>query len=150
MYIEEIALDLEELLNQFVCHEIELLEINASEQAISNRLARMIEKSIIGWDVDCEYNRNNYDIKKLQYALKDDGNIRERAVVPDIIIHHRLTSKNLLAIEIKKANNQENRFKDHSKLRAFREQLGYKYTWFIDFYTGYNSAAVKESIVVQQ
>lgn len=150
MYIGEIKLDLVELLNQFVHDETELLEVNASEQAISNRLARKIENSIIGWHVDCEYNRNMYDIKKLQYALKDDGNVQERALVPDIIVHHRLTNDNLLAIEIKKANNLEIRFKDHSKLRAFREQLGYKYTWFIDFYTGDNSAAIKESIFVQQ
>ncbi|WP_052141022.1 hypothetical protein [Pseudoalteromonas piratica] len=148
MFIEEIELNLEELLERFIAEESSLLQINASEQAISNRLARMIENTIEDWHVDCEYNRNMYSIKQLKYALTENGDIKDRAVVPDIIVHRRLTDENLLAIEIKKANNQENRFKDHSKLTAFREQLGYKYTWFVDFYTGKNSIGAKESTLI--
>jgi len=148
MYIDEIELNLEEVLGRFVTEEISLLQVNASEQSISNRLARIIESSIDGWDVDCEYNREMYEIKKLKYALTEGTEIESKAVVPDIIIHHRLTNENLLAIEIKKVNNHENRFKDHSKLKAFREQLGYKYTWFVDFNTSKGTAGVKDSIFV--
>jgi hypothetical protein len=71
----------------------------------------------------------------LKYAVAPEGNISDRYVVPDIIIHQRKSDNNLLAIEIKKTTTKENRFKDHAKLEAFRGQLGYKYTLFIDFIT---------------
>lgn len=115
-----------------------LLEVDASEQAISSRLARKFESISKGWDVDCEYNRDKCSIKTLRYALSENGDIEERNVIPDVIVHRRRTAKNLLAIEVKKANNKENRFKDAAKLKAFREQLGYKYTLFIDLETGEN------------
>ena len=92
------------------------------------------------WNVDCEYNRDQYTIKTLKYALVQNGNIKKRNVVPDIIIHQRKTDHNLLAVEVKKVTNRENRFKDEAKLRAFREQLGYRYTLFVDFDTGDNAS----------
>ena len=132
---------------QFLDQEIELLRLNVSEQAISNRLARLFEQQFSEWHVDCEYNRNAYEIKCLKYALVPNGNIEERAVVPDIIVHLRRSEENLIAIEIKKDVNKENRFKDNAKLTAFREQLGYKHTIFIDFGTGDN-AGIKEFTLV--
>ena len=136
MYLNELGLDLEQLLAEFVEEERKLLEVNASEQAISNRLSRKLEVAAQGWDIDCEYNRDLYKIKTLKYALTENGDIEKRNVVPDIIIHQRKTDNNLLAVEVKKVCNKENQFKDEAKLTAFREQLGYRYTLFVDFSTG--------------
>jgi len=138
MRIEEINLNVSDMLEEFIKEEQELFEVNISEQAISNRLGRKIEFLAKEWNVDCEYNRDIYAIKTLKYALSKNGNIEERNVVPDIIIHKRKTNNILLAVEVKKVSNRENRFKDEAKLRAFREQLGYKYTLFVDFNTGEN------------
>lgn len=138
MLINELNIDIEKLLNEFVTEEQELLEVDASEQAISNKLARKFELVSHGWNVDCEYNRDQGDIKTLKYALSESGDVKERNVVPDIIVHRRKTNDNLLAVEVKKVNNRENRFKDESKLKAFRAQLGYKYTLFVDVKTGEN------------
>jgi hypothetical protein len=77
MYIEEIKLNLDEILDQFICQEIDLLQVNSSEQAISNRLSRIIEDRVNGWNVDCEYNRDNYDVKRLKYSLIPDGEIED-------------------------------------------------------------------------
>ena len=85
-----------------------------------------------------------YSIKKLKYALSEHGDIADRAVVPDIIVHHRLTNENLLAIEIKKDTNPENRFKDHAKLTAFIQQLGYQYTLFVDFHIDRVNPGIKD------
>ncbi len=79
-----------------------------------------------------------FAVKTLKYALCESGNIEERNVIPDVIVHKRKTNRNLLAVEVKKIDNRENRFKDEAKLKAFREQLGYRYTLFIDFETGDN------------
>ncbi len=144
MFINELNLDLDILLRKFIEQESELLIVNASEQAITNRLARLIEQNIANWHVDCEYNRDMYSIKKLKYALSEHGDIADRSVVPDIIVHHRLTNENLLAIEIKKDTNPENRFKDHAKLTAFIQQLGYQYTLFVDFHIDRVNPGIKD------
>lgn len=88
--------------------------------------------------MDCEYNRDQDAIKTLNYALSESGDIEERNDIPDIIVHRRKTNDNLLAIEVKKISNRENRFKDESKLKDFRMQFGYKYTLFVDLETGKN------------
>lgn len=95
IFIEEVELNLEEILERIIEEEITLLQINANEQAISSRFARMIEATIKSWHVDCEYNRKLYSVKQLKYALTDNGDIEDRAVIPDIIIHRRLTNENL-------------------------------------------------------
>ncbi len=136
MRIKELNIDIADLLNEFVSEEAELLEVDVSEQAISSRLGMKLESVSQEWNVDCEYNRDQFSIKTLKYALSENGDIEERNVIPDVIVHRRKTNDNLLAIEVKKVSNKENRFKDEAKLKAFREQLGYKYTLFIDLDTG--------------
>jgi Holliday junction resolvase len=96
------------------------------------------------WTIDCEYNRDGTVVKKLIYAVSPKGMAEERNVVPDIIIHHRQTTDNLLAIEVKKSSNQENSIKDLNKLAAFREQLGYANTLFVRFKTGASAPAITE------
>jgi hypothetical protein len=145
MRIIELNIEITALLNEFVNEEWDLLEEDVSEQAISSRLARKFELVSHGWNVDCEYNRDQGTIKTLKYTLSENGDIEKRNVVPDIIVHHRRTNDNLLAIEVKKVGNRENRFKDEAKLKAFREQLGYKYTLFVDLKTGKNPSI--ESVV---
>lgn len=56
-------------------------------------------------------------------------------VIPDIIIHHRRTSNNLLAIEVKTSDNRELIEFDKEKLKAYREYepLDYQYALFIRF-----------------
>jgi len=56
-----------------------------------------------------------------------------KTVYPDIIIHKRGKSENLLAIEVKKTTSQENSEFDHEKLKAYMSKrgLGYQYALFI-------------------
>jgi len=105
MRIEELDFDINKLIDEFVFEEKELLEVDASEQAISSRLASKFELLSTDWNVDCEYNRSIYSVKTLKYALSKNGDVEERNVVPDIIIHKRKTILNLLAVEIKKVSN---------------------------------------------
>jgi len=87
--------------------------------------------------VDCEYNRDEHNSKRLELdteTIRSDED-QAKTVYPDIIVHERGKSKNLLAIEIKK-DSGESSDKDLRKLRALRRQLGYSYGLFIRFGTG--------------
>ena len=109
----------------------------------SHRLAVVLEPKFKEWNIDCEYNRDVEAVKRLRYALSPNGNIEDRDVIPDIIIHRRKTSDNLLVIEIKKSTNRESDDKDIAKLRAFREQLGYQNGLFVRFLTGASEVGIQ-------
>ncbi|MBL3591232.1 MAG: hypothetical protein JMN24_15785 [gamma proteobacterium endosymbiont of Lamellibrachia anaximandri] len=134
--IVDIREKVEEIVILFMDEEAELLTNNSSEQAITHRLAVMLEQNFNGWNVDCEYNRNQDTIKRLRYTISPDRPIEERDVVPDIIVHKRMTENNLLVIEVKKSTNPESEAKDLAKLSAFKEQLGYQNALFIRFLVG--------------
>ncbi len=59
-----------------------------------------------------------------------------RTVSPDIIVHHRGTPDNLLVIEVKKSRNREPDNRDEQKLKAFKEELHYRYALFLRLNTG--------------
>lgn len=132
------------LLEEFVGEQAQPLKNDASEQAISHQLAMKLAPYFSNWHVDCEHNRKMEVVKRLIYAVSPTGEACERSVVPDIIIHKRMTAENLLAVEIKKSTNQEHSFKDQAKLTAFRDQLGYENSLFIRFLTGANDAGIVE------
>jgi hypothetical protein len=142
MLIQKI--DLETLLHEFVAEQNQLLANNASEPAISHQLAIKLGATFPAWHVDCEYDRDLEKVKRLIYAISPSGSAVKRKVVPDIIIHRRMTSDNLLAVEVKKSTNNEQSFKDLSKLRAFREQLGYQHTLFVRFLAGSGTTGLAE------
>lgn len=138
------GVNIQNLLDEFVIEQNLLLQNDASEQAISHHLAIKFSQSFLSWNTDCEYNRSMDIVKRLIYAVSPTGEACERNVVPDIIIHRRMTNDNLLAVEIKKSTNRDSSFKDLSKLIAFREQLGYQHTLFIRFLTGVSDARIIE------
>ena len=102
---------------------------HAAERSVMFRFAyymqRLIEteaeyEELRSYNVDCEYNRNIYDIKRLPSF--------PGGVVPDTIIHKRGSNdNNLLVIEIKPWWNKE-RDKDCKKLKEFTSPDGtYRY-----------------------
>jgi hypothetical protein len=114
-----------------------LLEVDANERSISHRLALYLEDEFPGWHVDCEYNRDGHDPKRLQLepdtVLSDDD--QGKTVFPDIIVHKRGQVQNLLAIEIKKDSGESSKH-DLEKLAGLRKQLGYTHALSIRFGTG--------------
>lgn len=116
-----------------------LLQNNVNERSISHKLAEHLQTMFEDWNVDCEYNRN-HDVRKelhIPYETRRLDDIEAKTVFPDIIIHERNTSNNLLVIEIKKSTNPENATFDKRKLAAFvRSPFNYQYGLFIRFSTG--------------
>jgi hypothetical protein len=114
----------------FLEKDHDLLRRDVNEKTITAKLAFYLAPLFPDWDVDCEYNRNLEDAKKLAWKQPHVLDL----VVPDIIIHKRGTEENFLVIEVKKLNTQ-GRGDDKKKLTAFKEQLGYKNTLFLTLST---------------
>ena len=141
---EKLRKRVEEIVASFLAVEADLLKNNASEQAMTHRLAVLLESDFPEWNVDCEYNRDQEAVKRLIYAISSNHPVEEKDVVPDIIVHKRRTDKNLLVIEVKKSTNPDPDEKDLRKLQAFREQLGYQNAVFIRFEAGTDNPCIRD------
>jgi hypothetical protein len=117
-----------------------LLRADANERSISHRLALYLEEEFPQWDVDCEYNRDRHEPKRLHLDPEPEqsDDAQGTTVYPDIIVHERGESRNLLAIEIKKSNG-ESAEKDFRKLWVLRHELGYQCALFLRFNTAANA-----------
>jgi hypothetical protein len=120
-------------LDRLLREDLFLLQSDVNERSISHKLAEYLQLEFSGWHVDCEYNRQGHDPKRLDlkvhWTSTDDP--QARTVYPDIIVHHRNSDENLLVIEIKKSTNPDRGDFDREKLAAFISQLGYRYGAFI-------------------
>lgn len=122
-----------------------LFEADVNERSISHRLALYLEEEFPGWNVDCEYNRDEHEPKRLHVnpeTIQSDDE-QGTTVYPDIIVHRRGKPENHLAIEIKKRNGGSGD-KDLHKLRALRKELRYTFALFLRLQTGPLGAEVGE------
>ncbi|MCL4546216.1 MAG: hypothetical protein M1576_00530, partial [Deltaproteobacteria bacterium] len=137
---------------KFLKNDSYLLKVGANERSITHRLAIYLEDEFPDYNVDCEYNREGADIKRIREIFNNNNNISQtyisitdkdgntKSVFPDIIIHHRGTNDNFIVIEAKKTTN--NCEYDEEKLKAYKTDLKYKHAFFIKF-----PVAVKKDFV---
>jgi hypothetical protein len=118
------------ILQRLVEHDRDLLLLDANERTITGRLGIYLQELFPEWNVDCEYNRI---LESMKQVIVDGEMTR---VVPDVIVHRRNTGDNLVAFEVKKQNNAGGDDDDRRKLRAFRDQLGYRFAVFLKLRTG--------------
>lgn len=111
--------------NYLLKNDIFLLENNVSERAITHKLAEYLQKEFPEWHVDCEYNRDIDNVKRRPESS---------ALNPDVVVHIRNTKNNLLIIEAKKSNgednDEENRLKEATSVQ---HQYNYQLGIFITF-----------------
>lgn len=121
-------------LSEFYKHDHELLTRNASERSITHKLGEHLQKEFPDWHVDCEYNRREGDPKRLvlNFSTIRADDTDAKTVFPDIIVHQRGIQVNLLVIEVKKEDGEEDTH-DEEKLRAFGRNpgFGYRYGLFL-------------------
>jgi len=128
---KRVAEKLEHALASFFAKDVKLLESDVREDALAHRLAMHIADDFEELDVDAEYDKMHVDgLPSPKKYIGSDG--RERHAIPDIIVHRRQTMENFIAIEIKKLGHDAGRGKDFTKLRAYKDQLGYKFAVFIE------------------
>ena len=130
---EQIEEMIDEVVERLFKDDCDLLALDVNERAVSHRLACYLQQLLPDWHVDCEYNRARDLPKRLRLTVEkvDTDNLEARTVYPDVIVHKRGTDENLLVIEMKKAGNTQKDEHDRRKLRAFRDQMYYRYTLFL-------------------
>lgn len=129
---EQIAECLHAALLELVERDSWLISEAANERSITHHLARYMETQFEGWHIDVEYNRNLGDIKRLLVDAPSQSadDVDAVSVFPDIIVHERGTTNNLLVVEVKKLGGRGHDW-DIQKLKAFTSSLdGYPhYCW---------------------
>ena len=142
---DEVHKRIDQAIDQLLKKDRYLLKIDANERSISHRLGMYLQLLFTDWHVDCEYNRNLDQPKRLeQYEEFFDEEQRVWSIAetdpitvfPDIIVHERDTHNNLLVIEIKKTTSKIDSEFDYSKLREFKRQYGYPHALFLRLITG--------------
>ena len=142
---EAVAEPLQASIQELLDRDDFLLRNNVNERTISHRLAMYMQEHFPNWDVDCEYNRNHDDPKRIPAPKRiESDDVDAKTVFPDIIVHHRNTDENLLVLEIKKSSNPESSAEDLDKLSRIKKAFGYKHALFIRFRVGYMRTGVAE------
>jgi len=100
----------------------DLIALGGHEQAIAHRIAVYLERSFPGFHTDCEYNRNKHKGKNRRPESPND----DRRMRPDIIVHRRNTSDNVLAVEMK-TNANPATTDDKDKLKCLKSEKTYLY-----------------------
>jgi len=108
-----------------------LLENDLNERTITHKLAEYLRPMFPELEVDCEYNRDGHDPKRVNL---EDRPVEEWGagsnVYPDIIVHHRGDNlHNVLIVEAKKARRLGGQVDDHdrTKIEAFARELQYSF-----------------------
>jgi hypothetical protein len=129
---------LESALQKLVDEDADLFAVDINERSITHRLAVHLTPLFPAWDVDCKYNRNGHEPKRLGFDVQtvETNDVDAKTVYPDVIVHQRGTDHNLLVVEAKKANNAEGTGRDIRKLEAFVDELGYQYAAAVVIDTG--------------
>lgn len=110
--------------------DADLLQVDANERSLTHQFAVHLQEQLPQWHVDCEYNRNGIDPKRLvlhdlQPAADDtDG----QTVFPDVIVHKRGTETNWVVIEFKKSSSRVPDRVDLHKLHAYKHDARLRYT----------------------
>jgi hypothetical protein len=153
MKSEQIIEKIHKAYNTLLAQDIYLLQNDANERSLTHKLAGYLELEFPEWNVDCEYNKNLGDAKKVdawelkrkKLLSKLGGKLstRERSAIekileggvsvyPDIIIHHRGTNENFIVIEAKK-NGYPGDDYDKEKLECYIAEFNYDYTFKVTF-----------------
>jgi len=137
---EKIENIIKDALDKLIVNDAILFEVDINERSITHMLALYLHEYFVGWNVDCEYNRDNHEAKWLILPKDryhpDLTDISAKTVYPDIIVHHRGTDENLLVIEAKKENGMNLANYDIAKLKGFKKELSYQHAVLIKFFDG--------------
>ena len=145
MHLSEIEEKINKALSILHTKDIKLFEINVNERTLTHKLAEYLQMEFTDWNVDCEYNREGHKPKELDKFVEKISSDDEDAhtVYPDIIVHERDSSNNILVIETKKSIKSLKHIdikdidsKDKNKLDGYISELGYRHAYYVVFFVG--------------
>ena len=154
---EEIEEKVNLALDIFYVKDKYLIDNDIHERSMTHKLAIYLEELFKEYDVDCEYNKNISESKKIHDIESEIQKIRKIekdeykdsvVVFPDITIHKRGNKlKNLLVIEVKKDNATKNNKEeiDILKLKAYTSKdLNYRYGIYINLKNSREKVIIKK------
>ena len=116
--------------------EAKILELDIGERTICACLAAILKRSFCDHHVHVEYNRHGVSPKDIEYP-DSDGELVQRRVFPDIIVHQPgHDDANLLVIEVKKTTNPASDEFDIHKLAHIKQKMGYRHAAFLRLPSG--------------
>jgi hypothetical protein len=109
-------------LKEFYAREAFLFAHDLGERTLTHRLAVHLERQFAGFEVDCNYDRLGERTLRLPRGtiVSTDDHLG-KSIYPDIVVHQREIPNNLLAIEVRKANNHQPIEHDEQKLHALTD-----------------------------
>ena len=148
---EEVQRRLYAAYNALLKHDRALLELDANERSLTHKLAEHLQVEFPEWNVDCEYNRKGALPKRLT-GIKENVSTDDtcgKTVFPDIIVHHRGTTDNLVVIEAKKSSTVDGS-EDEEKLKAYKGELEYRFAFTVVFPVASRASEVNPSIDIAE
>jgi hypothetical protein len=114
-------------LKEFYAREAFLFAHDLGERTLTHRLAIHLERQFPGFEVDCDFDRLGRRTLNLPHGsiVSTDDHLG-KSIYPDIVVHQRAIPNNLLAIEVRKADNHQPVEHDRHKLRALTDA----HIWF--------------------
>lgn len=150
----EVKEKVKQAFRRFMAKDNYLLTVESNERSLTHRLAIYVEQEFPDYNVDCEFNRDGIDVKRLaKFRNKEKvepDDTRGVSVFPDIIVHHRNTDNNFIVIEAKTSSNYKKEACqkpkapgapnpcpcDRCKLEAYKMDLKYTHAFFVVFPVG--------------
>ena len=153
MEIIDIIETVKSALKSLYTNDLILLQLDVSERAITHKLAEYIQTILPkeSYHVDCEYNKDIGDPKRMCIELEDNANkqiehlpehiqneVKAMLIYPDIVIHNRKSDlANLCVIELKKnAHSPKSLTHDDSKLKCYTSRYKYEVGLLLIINTG--------------
>lgn len=111
--------------------EGQILKFDIGERTICACLAAVLQRSSSDHRVHVEYNRRGVVPKDIEYP-DSDGELVQRRVFPDIIVHKLgHDDENLLVVEVRKSANPAPDEFDLHKLGHIKQKMGYRQAAFL-------------------
>ena len=109
-------------LKEFYAREAFLFANDLGERALTHRFAIELERQFGDFDVDCDFDRLGPRTLNLPHGsiVSTDDHLG-KSIYPDIVVHQRAVPNNLLAIEVRRADNHQPIEHDRHKLRTLTD-----------------------------
>ncbi len=138
-------------IQNFLTEDIQLLELNVREEALSHRLAYYLERALEThkYDlsvprelldeirIDCEYDKHGNEKKNLSDIMQKYPDNNTDVVRPDIVMHVRGSdTHNLMVIEVKKTNGKDKTYAKEKVASFVTSSYAYMTGVYMEFNTG--------------
>lgn len=118
--------------------DAELLEAEASERSVTNRLSWHLQPLFPDWNLDCEFNcwTGPWQRKGHMIVSTTSAATEARTIFPDLMIHRRRKGDRLAVIEVTLSSQRQTRHQVIKKLRHCQARLACSHALLLEVGVG--------------